>query len=104
MSQSTSDAVADPRVGRGSVSSATVALGLSLVAAAAWIAAFAADELYLAMAVFSVGGLVLGLRARRALGREAPGRGRALAAIIVSGTLIALFLAFLGLAIATGDF
>jgi hypothetical protein len=102
MSQSTSKAMAHAPVGRG-VASATAALGLSLVAAAAWIAALAADELYLVMAVFSVGGLALGLRSYRALGRGAPGGGRALAAIVVSGALIALFLGFLAVAIATGD-
>jgi hypothetical protein len=37
------------------------------------------------------------------MGSEAPGSGRALAAIIVGGVLTALFLAFLSAAIATGE-
>ena len=103
MSQSTSNAVAHAPAGRGGVASATAALGLSLTAVAAWIAGLAADELYLVMAVAAAAGLVLGVRARRALGPDAPGAGRAIAAIVVSGVLLALFLAFLGVALATGD-
>jgi hypothetical protein len=103
MSQSTPKAVASAPAARGAAPAATAALAVSLAAVVAWIAGAAADELYLVMAGIAVVGLVLGIRARRALGPKAPGGGRALAAIVICGALLALFLAFLGVAIATGD-
>jgi hypothetical protein len=103
MSQSTAKAVADAPAAGAGATSATAALGVSLAAVVAWIAGWAADELYLVMAAVAAIGVVLGIRARRALGPQAPGSGRALAAIVVGGVLLALFLAFLAVAIATGD-
>ena len=82
---------------------ANLALGLSLAAVITWLAASAADELYMVMAVLAVAGMTLGIRARRSAGPQAPRSGRALAAIILGGALSTLFVAFLIAAIATGD-
>jgi hypothetical protein len=103
MSESTPDAISPTGAGEVGTASANVALGLSLAAVVSWVAAAAADELYVLMAVLAVAGLVQGVRVRSTVGSDAPGGGRALAAIIVGGVLTALFLAFLIAAIATGD-
>jgi hypothetical protein len=103
MSRSTSEGIATVEAGERGDSVANTALGLSLAAVITWVAGAAADELYVLMAVLAAAGLAVGVRARKALGREAQGSGRALAAIVVGGVLIALFVAFLVAAIATGD-
>ena len=103
MSQSTSGGATRGGAGERAGPSANAALALSTLAVVTWLAALAADELYLLMAVLAVAGLAQGVRVRRAHGPHAPGDGRALAAIITGGVLVTLFLAFLGVAVATGD-
>lgn len=102
MTHSTSEDVVRNSTGEARPS-ANMALWLSLSAVVTWLAATAADELYMVMAVLAVAGVAVGVRARRALGPAAAGSGRALAAIVVGGVLVALFLGFLVAAIATGD-
>lgn len=103
MSRSTSGAVARRGAGDRAGLQANAALALSMFAVVIWLAALAADELYLIMAVLAAASLALGVRVLRSHGPHAPGSGRALAAIIIGGVLVALFLAFLGVAVATGD-
>lgn len=104
MSQSTSGGATRSGAGERVVGpSANAALALSMSAVVIWLAAMAADELYMLMAVLAVAGLAQGVRVRRAHGPHAPGNGRALAAIITGGVLVTLFLAFLGVAFVTGD-
>jgi hypothetical protein len=103
MSPSRPKAISHGKVREGDSAHANVALGLSLAAVVTWLAGTAADELYMVMAVLAVAGIVLGVRAGRSAGPEAPRGGRALAAIILGGVLSALFLAFLIASIATGD-
>ena len=67
---------------------ANVALAFSVAALVVWIAAFAAEFLYVVMVVLAAIGLVLGLRA--GVGED----GRAIAAVIIGAVLVALFLGF----------
>ncbi|HVF20762.1 MAG TPA: hypothetical protein VNA14_11020 [Mycobacteriales bacterium] len=77
---------------------ATLALGLSLVAVVIWLAASAADVLY---AVFPVPALAAVVLSWKASAGARP-RGRALAAMTIGGLLVLAFVGFFVAFLITG--